>query len=128
MANYTEVNATNWTEQALKSEMLTVVYFWHDQCPWCLRLNPIFNEITEEYKGRIKFLKLNILATAENRELATNQGVMGTPTLMFFCQGRSLGQTVSYMPKQDLEKVFDEMLGRYQHCLMQSSDLRNYIV
>jgi thioredoxin-like negative regulator of GroEL len=128
MANYVEADATNWTNEVLKSNVLTVVYFWHDQCPWCIRLNPIFNEITDEYKGRIKFVKLNVLATPENRALASNQGVMGTPTLMFFCQGRSIGQTVSYMPKEDLKKVLDEMIETSKRCLMQSSDLRNYVV
>jgi thioredoxin-like negative regulator of GroEL len=86
------------------------------------------NEIVEEYNGKIKFVKLNVLESPGNRELATSQGVMGTPTLMFFCQGRPLGQTVSYVPKEELENVLNNMLERYKHCLMQSSDLRNYVV
>jgi thioredoxin 1 len=128
MANYVDVNAGNWTQEVLKSDIFTVVYFWHETCPWCIRLNPIFNDITEIYRGKVKFGKLNVLATPENRELASSNGVMGTPTLMFFCQGRSLGQTVSFMPKEDLEKVLDDMLGRYKHCITQSTDLRNYVV
>jgi thioredoxin-like negative regulator of GroEL len=128
MANYVDVNAGNWTQEVLKSNMFTVVYFWHETCPWCIRLNPIFNDITEIYRGKVKFGKLNVLATPENRELASSNGVMGTPTLMFFCQGRSLGQTVSFMPKEDLEKVLDDMLGRYKHYITQSTDLRNYVV
>jgi thioredoxin 1 len=108
--------------------MLTAVYFWHERCPWCLRLNPIFNEIVEEYDGKVKFVKLNVLESSENQESATSQGVMGTSTLMFFCQGRPLGQTVSFMPIEELEKVLEDMLGRYKYCLLQSSDLRNYVV
>jgi thiol-disulfide isomerase/thioredoxin len=53
-------------------------------------LNPIFSEIVEEYEDRIKFVRLNVLESPENQQLATGQGVMGTPTLMFFCQKRSL--------------------------------------
>ena len=128
MANYIDADTTNWTNEVLKSDMLTLVYFWHDTCPWCIRLNPIFNEITEEYRGKLKFVKLNVLSEPENRELTSNLGVMGTPTLMFFCQGRSLGQTVSYMPKEDLKKALDDMLGQYNRCIMQSSDIRNYVV
>jgi thioredoxin 1 len=128
MANYIDADTTNWANEVLKFNMLTLVYFWHDTCPWCIRLNPIFNEITEEYRGKLKFVKLNVLSKPENRELASNLGVMGTPTLMFFCQGRSLGQTVSYLPKEDLKKALDDMLGRYNRCIMQSSDIRNYVV
>jgi thioredoxin 1 len=123
-----QANPSNWNQEVLKSNMLTVVCFWHEQCPWCFRLNPIFNETVEEYTGKIRFVKLNVLESPENRELAASQGVMGTPTLMFFCQGRSIGQTVSYMPKEALENVLNNMLERYKHCLMQSSDLRNFVV
>ena len=128
VTNLIEANSNNWTREVLKSNMLTAVYFWHEQCPWCIRLNPIFDEVAEEFKEKIKFVKLNILENSENRELATNNGVMGTPTLMFFCQGRSIGQTVSFMPKEDLKEVLDSMLDRYKSCIRQSTDLRNYVV
>ncbi len=128
MGSVVEANPSNWNQEVLKSSMLTTVYFWHERCPWCLRLNPIFNEIVEECDGKIKFAKLNVLESSENQESATSQGVMGTSTLMFFCQGRPLGQTVSFMPIEELEKVLENMLGRYKYCLMQSSDLRNYVV
>lgn len=127
-ANVVEVSASNWTQEVLKSNLLTVVYFWHDQCPWCLRLSPIFNEISEEYKERMRFVKLNVLESSENRELAAGSGVMGTPTLMFFCQGRPIGQTVSFMPEEGLRKVLEDMLERSKQCIRQSSDLRNYVV
>lgn len=128
MASSVEANAGNWAEEVLKSNMLTVVYFWHAPCPWCIRLNPIFNDITEEYRGRVKFVKLNVLQTPQNQELASSNGVMGTPTLMFFCQGRSVGQTVSFMPKEELKNMLDDILNKYQRCISQSSDLRNYVV
>jgi len=128
IVNVIEVDAFSWTQEVLKSAVLTVVYFWHDQCPWCLRLNPIFNETSEEYRGRIKFVKLNVLGSSENQELATGNGVMGTPTLMFFCQGRPIGQTVSFMPEEDLRKTLEDMLDRSKQCIRQSSDLRNYVV
>ena len=128
MVNIVEASALSWTQEVLKSNMLTVVYFWHEQCPWCIRLNPLFNDVTELYREKIKFVKFNVLVAPENKELASNLGVMGTPTLMFFCQGRSIGQTVSFMSKEDLIKVMDDMLERSKHCLLQSTDLKNYVV
>ncbi len=47
---------------------------------------------------------------------------------MFFCNGRPVGQTVGLMSKEDLTKIFDDMLQRYRTCIKQSTDLRNYIV
>ena len=91
-------------------------------------LNPIFDEIAVEYEGRIKFAKLNVLESPSNQEIATNLGIMSTPTLMFFCNGRPVGQTVDLMPKEDLNKTLDDMLRRYKMCIKQSTDLRDYIV
>lgn len=128
MANVSEVNVSNWEKEVSQSDILTVVYFWHERCPWCMRLNPIFDDITEEYAGKIRFTKLNVLDSPANQEMATNLGVLSTPTLMFFCNGRPVGQVVGAMSKEDLEKTLNEILGRYRTCLRQSTDLRSYIV
>jgi len=61
MESVLEVNGSNWEHEVLQSDVLTVVDFWHNRCPWCLKLNLIFNEVAEEYKDKIKFVKLNIL-------------------------------------------------------------------
>jgi len=129
MEGISEVNANNWQQEVSQSAMLTVVYFWHNQCPWCSRLSPIFNEITEEYRGKIKFAKLNVLENPANREIASNFGVMSTPTLLFLCGGRPVGQIVGLMSKEDLEKAMDDMLSRHRQCLSQSTELKPaYIV
>ena len=124
MESLTQVNAGNWDREVVKSKTLTAVYFWHDQCPWCLRFTPLVNEVSEEYAGRIRFVRLNILESPTNQEVATNYGVMSTPTLMFFCSGRPTGQVIGMMSKEDLEKALSDMLGRYRTCLIQSTELR----
>ena len=44
-----DINADNWEEEVLKSEILVAVDFWHDHCPWCIMLDPIFNEVSNEF-------------------------------------------------------------------------------
>ncbi|MCS7096317.1 MAG: thioredoxin domain-containing protein [Nitrososphaerota archaeon] len=123
-----DLNPANWDEEVARSSILTLVYFWHTQCPWCRKLTPIFEKVASEYSGKIKFARLNILESPSNQELAANLGVMSTPTLMFFCGGRPLMQVVGFMAEEDLKKALDEMLGKYRTCLRQSTDLRGYIV
>jgi len=124
MENVPEVNASNWKQEVLESDILTVVDFWHNRCPWCIKLNPIFNEAAEEYKGKIKFVKLNILENQGNREIAIHHGVLSTPTLMFFCEGRPVGQALGFMPKERLKKVLDDMLEKHRECVKQSTELK----
>ena len=128
VTNYVEADADTWNREVEKADNLTVVYFWHDECPWCLRLNPIFNEVSQEYASRIKFVKLNIMGNQANREIAANYGVMSTPTLVFFCHGRPVGQSVGFMPKEQLEKSLVDVLQRYKTCLSQSTELRPFYV
>ena len=40
-----EVNADNWDKKVLDAD-LVIVDFWHKQCPWCLKLAPIFEEVS----------------------------------------------------------------------------------
>jgi len=124
MGTVLDAKGGDWEQEVLKSEILTVVDFWHDRCPWCLRLNPIFNEVSEEYKSRIKFVKLNVLETQTNREIAIRHGIMSTPTLMFFCEGRPVGQALGFMPKEQLKKLIDDMLQKHRECIDQSTELK----
>jgi thioredoxin 1 len=119
-----DVKVSNWEPEIAKSPILTIVYFWHERCPWCFRFNPILEEVAEQYRGKIKFAKLNVLASPSNQEIANNFGVMSTPTLLFLCSGRPVGQAVGLMSKGDLEKGLNGMLARYKGCLSQSTELR----
>jgi thioredoxin-like negative regulator of GroEL len=87
----------------------------------------MFDEAAQEYAGRMKFVKLNILEDPGNQEIASNYGVMSTPTLFFFCNGRPIGQAVGFMSEEDMRKTLDSVLGRHKSCLNQSSDLRSYV-
>jgi thioredoxin 1 len=118
-----EVNANDWEKKILNSDTLTLVDFWHDRCPWCVRLNPILDEVAEEYKEKVNFFRLNVIKEAENRKIAMRYGVMGTPTLIFFCSGRSIGQEVGFITKDKLKEKLDDMLNNHPECLQQSTKL-----
>ena len=108
---------------------MTAVYFWHNQCSWCYKFTPIVEEAKSQYADRLRILKLNILENPTNREIASAYGVMSTPSIMFFCHGRAVGQVIGAMPKEQLERILDDMLARYKQCLTQSTELRPaYIV
>lgn len=125
MGSVLELNASNWEREVLQSEILTVVDFWHNRCPWCIKLNPIFSELAEEYKGKIKFAKLNVLANPDNRGIAVHHGIMSTPTLLFFCEGRPVEQNVGVILKEQLRKIMDDMLERHAKCIKQSTELKS---
>jgi len=123
MESVLHANADNWEEEVLRSDKLTVVDFWHEHCPWCRRLSPIFDEVAAEYEGRVKFTKLNVLESPSNREIAIHYGIMSTPTLVFFCQGRPVGGVVGFVSKDRLKMTLEDVIKRHKECIAQSTEL-----
>jgi thioredoxin 1 len=122
MSRVVELNPKNWKKEVLQSSKLVLVDFWHEKCQWCKRLNPIINEASEHHKN-VKFTKLNVLVANENRKLAIKNGVMGTPTLMFFCKGRVIETTVGFQPKNKFNQLIKDMKKKAKQCLNQSTKL-----
>lgn len=119
MSNVIDINAEDWDRVVLGSDVLVVVDFWHERCPWCLKLNPIFEEVAKEYGDRVKFVKFNVLESPENREIAIRYGVMGTPTIAFFCKGEYVGSIIGFIQKEHLSHLIEDMMDKYRECVKQ---------
>lgn len=119
-----EIGADGWETEILNYEYLIVVDFWHQQCPWCLKLNPIYAEVAEEYKDKVKFAKLNILETDKNRQIAIKHGILATPTLIFFCDGRVIETVTGFQPKERLIQTIDSAIERHKDCLKGSTPIK----
>lgn len=100
--------------------MPVVVDFWHDGCIWCKRLDPYYEQLSKEYIGA-KFTKLDIYASDQNSEIAEKYGIMGTPTMKVFCNGREIGEIVGYMDKDGIKRNLDQIIKRSDECLRNST-------
>ena len=118
-----ETNAGNWKEKVLGSKDLVVVEFWHPKCDYCKMLEPIYIELSKEYAGKLKFAKFNVLESQENQELAAKYGVMSTPTLKFFCQGRPVQDIVGMLAKDYLRQAMEFAIKKHRECAENSTPL-----
>jgi thioredoxin 1 len=125
MGNVFDVDVSSFEKEVLRSDKLTLLEFWHEKCPWCAKLAPILDEVSEEYKDKVRFVRLNILANPYNKELTSHLGVMSTPTLVFFCKGKALQGISGFMTKIQLEKTVNDMLQRYRECMEQSTEIKD---
>lgn len=124
MSSVLEVNSDSWEKEVLKTEGLVVVDFWHEQCPWCIRLAPIFNEVAEEYKDKAKFAALNVFSSNENQHIALHLGVMSTPTIIFFCAGKPVDTMAGFQPKDRLKQLVEDALKSHKECIKKSTELK----
>ena len=124
MGNVLDVELPNFKKEILESQKLTLTEFWSDRCPWCRVLEPILNSVAEKYRDKIRFTRFNILANPYNRELASHLGIMSTPTIVFFCQGKAIETVAGFMTEIQLEKLMDYTLDRYKQCAEQTTELK----
>lgn len=116
-----ELNADMFSQE-IRSEKPTVVDFWHEQCSWCQRLNPIYEELSDEY-DKVVFAKLNVRASHKNMHIAQLYGIMGTPTMKVFCNGREVGEIIGFREKEHLRQELDNIVANSGRCLEQSEEL-----
>jgi thioredoxin 1 len=124
MGSVLDVDVDSWEREVLQSDTLVLVDFWHEQCPWCKRLEPIYSEVSDEYKGKVKFVKLNVLKKPENQQIAVRYGVMGTPTLIFFCDGKPIETAAGFHPKERLTQLVNDVIDKHRECLEKSTEFK----
>ncbi len=102
------VTSAEWDNEVLNAKGLVMVDFWATWCGPCRMVAPVVEKLAGEYDGRVKVLKLN---TDENPDIASKQGIMGIPTLMFFKDGNKVDQVVGAVPEGSLRSKLDALLG-----------------
>jgi len=108
MSDVSEVTTSTWDDEVIKAQGLVMIDFWAAWCGPCRIISPTVEELSKEYSGKVKVLKLN---TDENSDIASRYQVMGIPTLMFFKDGTKLDQIVGVVPKQFLKAKIDSFLS-----------------
>ena len=101
-----EITDANFQELLAEGKPL-VVDFWAPWCGPCKMISPIFDELAEEYEGRIIAGKVNV---DDNDETCAAYGIMNIPTILYFKNGEMVNRSVGAMRKPDLQKLFEELL------------------
>ena len=123
MHNVLDISADAWEREILGYKYLVVVDFWHKGCPWCLKLNPILDEIAEEYAGKVRFAKVDIFESDGNKNIAIKHGIMATPTLFFFCDGKPIQMVAGFHQKESLRKMIDDVIEKHRDCIEKTTPL-----
>ncbi len=123
MAKLVDVDAKDWEAQVLRTGTPVLVEFWHEDCIWCKRLEPELEKAADRFAANFQFARLNVRASRDNMGLSQKYGIMGTPTVILFCQGRPVSQLVGYRPLNRLVMELTDLMGTYEACFKQSTPL-----
>jgi len=96
-----QINEKNFKKEVLEESLPVVVDFYADWCPPCQILHPLLEEISEKYREKIKFTRVNI---GESEKIAQDYNINSIPTLIFFKNGKETKRIVGLVGKEKIEK------------------------
>jgi thioredoxin 1 len=96
-----QVKEGEFENEVIKSEKPVIVDFYADWCGPCKAMEPIFDQLSKKYEGKVKFVKLNV---DENQSIAIEYGVMSIPTLIIFKEGKPVDNLMGLQDENSLEE------------------------
>ncbi len=104
----TEITSAEWKEKVINQKGFVIVDFYSTECPPCEALAPKFEYFAEQYGDLIQFYKI---FRQGNRELSSELGVKGSPSLLFFKDGKEVAPRLSgAVKKSEIKRTLVEHL------------------
>ncbi|MDU4936150.1 MAG: thioredoxin [Peptostreptococcaceae bacterium] len=91
------------------SEGVVVVDFFATWCGPCKMLSPIIDNLAEEMKDSVKFIKVD---ADESINILQEYGVTGLPTIAIFKDGQKQDMIVGFSPKEILVEKIENCLNK----------------
>jgi thioredoxin 1 len=95
----TAVTDATFDAEVRNSDIPVIVDFWAEWCGPCRQIGPALEELSAEYEGKVKIVKINV---DENPDSPAALGVRGIPALFMFKDGQVVSNKVGAAPKAAL--------------------------
>lgn len=85
-----------------------IVDFWAPWCSPCRAIASVFERLSDQYQGKLRFARMNI---DDDPEAAKRLGIQAIPTLIVFDKGNVVERIIGPHPSQ-LQTNIDRILAR----------------
>ena len=94
----------NFRDEILKSSLPVMLDIWGPSCVHCKRLEPIILHLATKYDGKVKVAEMNAAAAPRT---AAALGVRGTPTVIYFKEGREIERVTGFRDQLYHEEIIE---------------------
>jgi thioredoxin len=94
-------------EWKFEGKLPCIVDFYADWCGPCKMIEPILQELAQEYQGKLNIYRVD---TQAQQELAAAFGIQSIPSILFVPLNDKPQMSVGALPKKTLKKAIKEVL------------------
>ena len=102
-----ELTQDSWQKEVVEAATPVIVDFWASWCGPCKMMAPVFDELSKDYEGLLKFAKIS---TEDFPDAATSNGITGIPCLIIYKHGKEVDRIVGFNPKKALKDKIDKII------------------
>ncbi|MFW5916450.1 MAG: thioredoxin [Bacteroidota bacterium] len=94
-------------EWKFEGDKPAIIDFYADWCQPCKIVEPVLEELSEEYQDKIDVFRID---TEDQQELAAMFGIKSIPSILFIPQEEQPQMAQGALPKDTLEKAISDVL------------------
>lgn len=95
-------------KNTIRKNDVVLVDFYADWCGPCKALAPVLKDVATDFKDKAVIAKVNI---DRDRELAMKYNISSIPALLYFQNGKLVGQTAGMASKRQISKNLSSLLA-----------------
>ena len=105
-----DIDTSSFVEKVIKESknLAVIVDFWAPWCEPCKQITPILEQLTGQYHGKVKLVKVNI---DDNQQLAQQLNIQSIPTVMAFYEGQPINGFAGLKSPEEIKSFFDEIIS-----------------
>lgn len=103
-----KISDQDFEEKVLKSGTPVLVDFYADWCGPCKMAEPVIEELSKDYEGKVLFMKINV---DENQQSSMKYQIMSIPTTIIFKGGEELERESGFTGRESFEELIKKAIS-----------------